>query len=71
MRERYPSAGTPAIIVFRNADGLTDADYATAEQVYDAAVAMQQEERSNVGGIVSIFNIPQARAELVPPTAPR
>ena len=67
VRERYPTSGTPAIIVFRNESGLTDADYAAAEEVYTAAAAMQQEAESNVGGIVSIFNIPQARADLVSP----
>jgi len=66
-RERYAVAGTPAIIVFRNPDGLTDADMAAAQQVYDRIAAMQEEPESNVGAIVSIFNIPQARSELLSP----
>lgn len=67
VREAFPSDGTPAIIVFRNPDGLTDADVAAAEAVYNAIAAMQAEPASNVGAIVSIFNIPRARGELVSP----
>ncbi len=67
VREEFPSDGTPAIIVFRNPDGLTDSNFAAAEGIYTEIAAMQEEPNSNVGGIVSIFNIPQARGELVSP----
>ncbi len=67
VRAEFPSDGTPAIIVFRNPDGLTDSDLASAEGIYSDIAAMAEEPRSNVSGIVSIFNIPQARAELLSP----
>ncbi len=64
-RERFAVNGTPAIIVFRNAAGLSDADLAAAQQVYERLAAMQQEAGSNIAAIVSLFNLPQARGELL------
>ena len=65
VREKFPTAGTPAIIVFRNEDGLTDEDFTAGQAIYDGISSMQEEPNSDVGGIVSIYNIPQARADLV------
>ena len=65
VRELYPSANTPAIIVFHNQAGLSDADMQSAQTVYNAVAAMAKEPGSNVAGVVSIFNMPQARGQLV------
>lgn len=63
--ERYAGTGTPAIIVFRNPQGLSDADLQAAQAVFQKLQAMQQEAASNVASIISIFNVPEARAELL------
>jgi uncharacterized membrane protein YdfJ with MMPL/SSD domain len=65
VREQYPSDGTPAIIVFRNAAGLTDDDFANGQAIYDEIEAMLAEPGTNVGSVVSIYNLPQARDELI------
>ncbi|HYI15523.1 MAG TPA: MMPL family transporter [Thermomicrobiales bacterium] len=67
VREEFSSDGTPAIIVFRNPAGLSEADFADGEAIFNEIVAMQQESGTNVDSVVSIYNIPQARAELVSP----
>ena len=67
VREKFSSDGTPAIIVFRNENGLSEQDFAAGETIYNEIVAMQEQERTNVDSIVSIYNIPQARAELISP----
>jgi len=67
VREKFPSDGTPAIIVFRNPEGLNDTDFTHAEAIYTGVNAMRDEARSDVGAIVSIYNVPQARAELISP----
>ncbi len=64
-RDRYPSATTPAIIVVRNDDGLTEQDFAAASEINDQIVAMIDEPDSNVDSVVSIYTIPQAESELV------
>lgn len=65
VRERFATDATPAIIVFRNEAGLSEADLAAAEEASNAFVAMMDEENSDVASVVSIFTVPQARAELV------
>jgi uncharacterized membrane protein YdfJ with MMPL/SSD domain len=65
VRERYAGTGTPAIIVFRNPQGLSDADLQAGQAVFRELQAMQQESDSNVASIISIFNVPEARAELL------
>ena len=67
VRERYASDSTPAIIVFRNPSGLTDEDFAAAEEASDAFVEMSRETGSNISSVISISTIPPARAELVSP----
>lgn len=67
VREEFPSSGTPALIVFRNEQGLTGDDEAVARDVFEQVVAMQNEPETNVAGVVSVFNVPQAREELVSP----
>lgn len=63
VRERYPDSGTPAIIVLRNAEGLTGADFEAARQINDYLVS--GDAGNNVNGVVSIFTVPQAEAELI------
>lgn len=63
VSERFPDSGTPAIIVLRNETGLTDADLDAARQINDYILSAQAGE--NIDGVVSIFTVPQAEAELV------
>jgi transport protein len=63
VSERYPNSGTPAIIVLRNADGLTEGDVNAARLINEYLVS--GEAGDNVDGVVSIFTVPQAEAELV------
>ncbi|MCO5178081.1 MAG: MMPL family transporter [Thermomicrobiales bacterium] len=65
VRDAYPQSTTPAIIVFHAPDGLTDAAMQNIESVYEAITAMASEPESNVAGVVSIFNLPQTRDQLV------
>ncbi len=67
VRDRYPRSSTPAIIVFNDLAGLSEADLESARSVYDAVAAMAGEPESNVAGVVSIFNLPETRAQLVSP----
>lgn len=67
VRERYESDSTPAIVVFSNAEGLTEDDFAAAEQANAAFVEMANEPDSNVSSVISIFTVPQARSELISP----
>ena len=67
VRDRYPSDATPAIVVLRNEDGLTDDDFAAAEMASDAFVAMSEEPDSNVSSVVSISTVPAAAGELISP----
>jgi uncharacterized membrane protein YdfJ with MMPL/SSD domain len=63
VKERFPSNGVPAIIVFRDAAGLSDADYEQARALNDWLTS--GDAGSNVEGVVSIFTVPQARDRLV------
>lgn len=63
VKAEFPSDGTPAIIVFRNATGLTPQNLANAQKVSDWLVAGHA--GSNVQGVVSIFTVPQARSSLI------
>ena len=67
VRERFPSDATPAIVVLRNEDGLTDEDFAAAEMASDAFVAMSEEPESNVSSVVSVSTVPAAAGELISP----
>ncbi|HEX5440213.1 MAG TPA: MMPL family transporter, partial [Ktedonobacterales bacterium] len=64
IQQHFPNQrGLPAIIVFSDKNGLSDADYAKARQVNDwlttGAHPMQ------LGPVVSIYTVPQARPQLV------
>ncbi len=65
VRDAYPQSTTPAIVVFRADGGLTDAALQRAQSVYESIAAMASEPDSNVAGVVSIFNLPQTRDQLV------
>jgi putative drug exporter of the RND superfamily len=62
-RERFPGSGTPAIIVIRNSDGLTDANIEAAREIND--FLLSGEPGDNVNGVVSIFTVPQAAGDLI------
>lgn len=64
-RDRFPTDSTPAIIVLQNQNGLSEQDLANAQMISDEISAMAEEPESNVAGVVSIFTVPQAEAELV------
>lgn len=61
--ERFPGSGTPAIIVIRNPEGLTDANFEAAREINDFLVSGEAGE--DVNGVVSIFTVPQAADELI------
>ncbi len=63
VAKEFPSDGTPAIIVFRNASGLTSQDFNEAKQINDWLLSGKG--GGNIQGVVSIFTVPQARASLV------
>jgi uncharacterized membrane protein YdfJ with MMPL/SSD domain len=64
LKEKFPqSTGIPAIIVFNNATGLRDSDFAKAKQVSDWLTSAQKPAR--VESVLSITTVPQARDELV------
>ena len=62
-RERFPGSGTPAIIVIRNPDGLTDANIEAAKEINDFLLSGEPGE--DVNGVVSIFTVPQAAGDLI------
>lgn len=63
QRERYPGSGTPAIIVFRNEAGLTDANMEDARRISEFLTS--DEAGDNIANVVSVFTVPQAAAELI------
>ncbi|HVX29877.1 MAG TPA: MMPL family transporter, partial [Nitrolancea sp.] len=58
VKTDFPSSGTPVIIVFRNAGGLSERDLTQAKQVSDWLVSGAA--GANVHDVVSIFTVPQA-----------
>ncbi|HEY7850352.1 MAG TPA: MMPL family transporter [Ktedonobacterales bacterium] len=63
LKEFPASRGAPAIVVFTDAHGLSDADRARARTVSDWLASSAKP--SGVGQVVSIFTIPQAAPQLV------
>jgi len=63
VKTDFPSDGTPAIIVFRDANGLSPQDLAHAEQVSNWLSSGSAGE--NVHNVVSTFTVPQASASLL------
>lgn len=58
----FPSAGTPAIVVFRNPAGLSDADLAEVRRFSDWATSV--DAPGNIRGVVSVFTTPEAADSL-------
>lgn len=64
IQQHFPNQrGLPAIIVFSDANGLSDADYAKAQQVSDWLTTGAHPQQ--LGPVVSIYTVPQARPQLV------
>lgn len=63
--ERFPSSTTPAIVVFRSDDGLSDDERAIADEVGRWAQSEEAPEPIDPDQMVSIFTVPQAAASLV------
>lgn len=64
IQQHFPSQrGLPAIIVFSDKNGLSDADYAKAKQVNDWLTTGAHPKQ--LGPVVSIYTVPQARPQLV------
>lgn len=60
VESRFPSAGTPAILVFNNPGGLTDGDKDRARILGDWLLGEEAPELIDPSGVVSIFTVPQA-----------
>jgi len=65
VKERFPSSGTPAILVFHRDGGLTDADKEAAKALGEWLVSGDAPENIDRNGVVSIFTVPQAAGSLV------
>jgi uncharacterized membrane protein YdfJ with MMPL/SSD domain len=65
IKRDFPSDGTPAIIVFRDADGLSERDLTQAKQVSDWLTSGAA--GANVHDVVSIYTVPQAAEQLQSP----
>ncbi len=64
IQQHFPGQrGLPAVIVFTDKSGLTDADYAKAQQVSDWLTTGAHPKQ--LGHVVSIYTVPQARSQLV------
>ena len=64
IQQHFPNQrGLPAVIVFSDASGLSDADYAKARQVSDWLTTGAHPKQ--IGPVVSIYTVPQARPQLV------
>lgn len=65
VQERFPSSGTPAILVFHRDSGLTDADKQVAKTLGEWLVSDEAPSNVDRNGIVSIYTVPQAASSLV------
>jgi uncharacterized membrane protein YdfJ with MMPL/SSD domain len=65
VEERFPSDTTPAIVVFRNQEGLTDEQKAFADELGQWAQSADAPDAIDAEGIVSIYTVPQAAEGLV------
>ena len=63
LKEFPASRGAPAIIVFTDASGLSDADRASARIVSDWLTSSARP--AGVGEVISIYTVPQAAPQLV------
>ncbi len=63
LKEFPSSRGTPAVLVFYDAKGLSSADLTQAKQVSDWLISSSKP--SAVGPVLSIFTVPQAKTALI------
>ncbi len=64
LERQFPERkGLPAILVFNNPAGLNETDFAKAKQINDWFSSGAQPKQ--VGPVVSIFTVPQARSQLI------
>lgn len=63
LKEFPSSRGTPAILVFTNASGLSADDRVRAKQISDWLTSAQKP--AGVSNVLSIFTVPQAASQLV------
>ena len=61
--ENFPQDGLPVIVVFRNKNGLSESDYDAARKI--ASWLESKQESLKIQNIVSIFNTPEAKNELL------
>jgi uncharacterized membrane protein YdfJ with MMPL/SSD domain len=65
VESRFPAAGTPAILVFHNPNGLADADKDQARILGDWLLSEDAPELVDPSGVISIYTVPQAAAGLI------
>lgn len=65
VEERFPSDTTPAILVFRNPDGLSEEQRAAADEIGRWAQSDEAPDAIDPNGIVSVYTVPQAAEGLV------
>lgn len=63
--ERFPSNTTPAIVVFRGEDGLSDQEKAVADDLGQWARGDEAPDAIDPSRVVSIFTVPQAAEGLI------
>src|SRR5205085_1381570 len=64
LLQEFPnSRGTPAVLVFYDARGLSNADLVQAKRVSDWLVSPKKP--AAVGPVLSVFTVPQAKSQLV------
>ena len=64
-RSSFPSDGIPLMIIFSNQDGLTKNDLESGEEIYNWLNS--NDAPNGISGLASIYNIPNARSELISP----
>ena len=62
-RSAFPADGIPLMIIFSNQNGLTKNDFESGEQIYNWLNS--NDAPDGISGLVSIYNIPNARSELI------
>ncbi len=63
LKEFPSSHGTPAVLVFYDAKGLSNSDLTQAKQVSDWLISSNKP--SAIGPVLSIFTVPQAKTALI------
>ncbi len=65
VESRFPTPGTPAILVFHNPNGLTEADKDQARILGEWLLNDEAPDSIDPTGVISIFTVPQAAAGLI------